>query len=252
MNETMLYRTLCYDSPTILWTRVIIMKKKLLLMSTILLGGMRLVAGEAGDTVESASALQEWNFNMLFEERIFSDKTSQTVLKLQTDSSLTEKISIFGALWLRDTLPIYARDVHPHLAGESEYVNYVDMFAGLSYDLLDYFSPYIFVEAYYDRPDPENQWGTFSAIGFSGTLYNEGKHKLSYYTEWYFTLNTYDLDAWRFWSTESAVKYKYKIYDKTSLYLQAVWNTDTDAEGYGVPGYSEGIYSTRLGIQVYF
>ena len=226
--------------------------KKLSIITAAMLLGAALYGEESVDTSESISTLKNWNFNIAIEDRIFSDKTSQTLLKLQTDTSITEKVSFFAAIWLRDQLPVYARDAHPHLAGESEYINYVDLFAGFSYDLHQYFSPYFFLEAYYDKPDPIDQWGNFAAVGFSGTLYAVNKHNISYYTEWYFTLDTYDLDAGKFWSTESALKYKYNIYEQVSLYAQAVWNTDTDEEGYGISGYSEGIYSTRIGIQVDF
>jgi hypothetical protein len=212
-----------------------------------------LAAGEPVEDIHRSSAKTfEWNFNLLIEERVVSDKTSQTLLKLQADTYLTEKLSFFGGVWLRDQLPVYVLQSHPHIAGDSDYINYVDIYGGLNYELYQYFNPYLFIEAYYDRPEPEDQWGTFAAVGFGGTLYSEGKHDLSYYTEWYITLDTYDLESGRYWASESAMKYKYKIYDKTSLYLQAVWNTDVDEEGYGVPGYSDGTYSTRLGIQVDF
>jgi hypothetical protein len=237
-------------------TRKLHMMKKLSIITAVMLLGATLHAEEsvdtAVDTAESASILKNWNFNILIEDRIFSDKTSQTLLKLQADTSVTEKISFFSGVWLRDQLPVYAIDTHPHLDGKSEYINYVDIFAGLSYDLHQYFNPYIFLEVYYDKPDPTNQWGTFAAAGFSGTLYSENKHNISYYTEWYFTLDTYDLDAGKFWATESALKYKYNIYEQTALYVQAVWNTDTDEDGYGLTGYSDGIYSTRVGIQIDF
>jgi len=227
------------------------MKQVSLAVITVMIG-THLYGGEPVLQKESVSTEQSWNFNLLMEDRIFSDSTSQTLLKFQADTSLTDRLTFFSGVWLRDKLPVYVRGSHPHKEGESDYIEYADIFGGLNYTLYQYFNPYVFVEIYYDVPDPDNQWGTFAATGFSGTLYSVGKHDISYYTEWYFTLNTYDLEAGRLWSTESAVKYKYKIYEKASLYLQAVWNTDTDTEGYGLHGYSEGIYSTRLGIQVDF
>jgi len=226
--------------------------KKLSLITATMLLSVALYGEESVNTNESASLLQNWNFNVLIEERVFSDETSQTLLKLQTDTSITDKISFFSAIWFRDQVPVYTLGAHPELLDKSEYIEYVDIFAGISYSMHQYFSPYVFLEAYYDRPILDNQWGSFAAIGFSGTLYDEEKHNISYYTEWYFTLDTYELDAGKFWSTESAIKYKYNIYEQTALYVQAVWNTDTDEEGYGVSGYSEGIYSTRIGIQVDF
>ena len=226
------------------------MTKLSLIAATLLLGTSLYAGGDAEDAVEAETSTASWNFNILMEERIFSDQTSQTLLKIQTDRMLTDKLGFFGAIWLRDKLPVYT-DTH-HLAGESDYINYIDIYAGLSYSLHQYFNPYFFYEEYNDRGHETTQWGGFLATGFSGTLYNEGKHNLSYFTEWYTTLNTYELDNWRLWGTESALKYKYSIYEQTQLYIQAVWNTDSDEEGYGVHGYSDGIYSTRLGIQVNF
>ena len=226
------------------------MTKLSLIAATLLLGTSLYAGGDAEDAVEAETSTASWNFNILMEERIFSDQTSQTLLKIQTDRMLTDKLGFFGAIWLRDKLPVYA-DTH-HLAGESDYINYIDIYAGLSYSLHQYFNPYFFYEEYNDRAHETTQWGGFLATGFSGTLYNEGKHNLSYYTEWYTTLNTYELDNWRLWGTESTLKYKYSIYEQTQLYIQAVWNTDSDEEGYGVHGYADGIYSTRLGIQVNF
>ena len=230
------------------------MKKFSLLASAILLSTSLYASGDAEEAVvveEETSALSNWNFNLLMEERIFSDKTSQTLLKIQTDTMLTEKLSLWGAVWLRDKLPVY------HDAGvltnNSDYINYVDIYAGMSYSLYKYFNPYFFLEQYIDRAHDSTSYGNFLATGFSGTLYSEGKHNLSYYTEWYTTVNTYELDNWHLWGTESAMKYKYSIYEQTQLFIQAVWNTDSDANGeYGLHGYSEGIYSTRLGIQVNF
>ena len=228
------------------------MTKLSMIVATILLG-TSVYAEETPKTAEESvteettvSAFENWNFNVALEERISSDRSSQTLLKLQTDTAVTDKISFFAAIWLRDQLPFYVdEEKHHHKIGDSDYINYVDMFAGLSYSLHQYFNPYAFYEVYYDRPEIDNQWGGFASLGFSGTLYNEEKHNLSYYTEWYMTLNTYDLDDFELWGTESAVKYKYNIYDKTGLYVQGVWNTeDTD--------YSDGTYSTRIGIQVDF
>ena len=228
------------------------MKKLSLIAAAMLLGSSLYASGDTEEVTETeTSAFSNWNFNLLMEERVFSDKTSQTLLKIQTDTMLTEKISLWGAIWLRDKLPVYT-DEHDLLTGESDYINYVDIYAGMSYSLHQYFSPYFFIEQFIDRGHIDTLYGNFLATGFSGTLYNEGKHNISYYTEWYTTINTYELDNWNLWGTESAIKYKYSIYEQTQLYVQAVWNTDSDAEGYGVHGYSEGIYSTRLGIQVNF
>jgi len=227
------------------------MNKLSLIAATLLLGTSLYAGGDIEEALEVETSTATWNFNILMEERIFSDKTSQTLLKLQADHMITDKLGFFGGIWLRDKLPVYA-DSH-HLAGESDYINYIDMYAGLSYSLHQYFNPYFFYEEYNDRAHEATQWGGFLATGFSGTLYNEGKHNLSYFTEWYTTLNTYELDNWRLWGTESALKYKYSIYEQTQLYIQAVWNTDSDENGeYGLHGYADGIYSTRLGIQVNF
>ena len=228
------------------------MTKLSMIVATMLLG-TSVYAEETPKTTEepvteetTVSAFENWNFNVALEERISSDRSSQTLLKLGADTAVTDKISFFAAIWLRDQLPFYVdEEKHHHKIGDSDYINYVDMFAGLSYSLHQYFNPYAFYEVYYDRPEIDNQWGGFAALGFSGTLYNEEKHNISYYTEWYITLNTYDLDNFELWGTESALKYKYNIYDKTGLYVQGVWNTaDMD--------YSDGTYSTRFGIQVDF
>lgn len=227
------------------------MKKLALTTATLLLSTVLYAETGVEETVEIETAVaSNWNFNLILEERVSSDKSSQTLIKIQTDTMLTEKISLFGAIWLRDKLPVY----HDKgtLTDESEYINYVDLYVGMSYSLHQYFSPYFFFEQYIDRGHIDTEYGNFLATGFSGTLLNEGKHNISYYTEWYTTVNTYELDNWHLWGTESALKYKYSIYDKTQLYLQAVWNTDSNDEGYGVHGYSEGTYSTRLGIQVNF
>lgn len=199
-----------------------------------------------------ADLLKNVSFNLLIEDRIFSNRESQTLLKLQADTMLTEKLSLWGGVWLRDTVPVYHDENNIIIDNASKYINYIDIFAGLSYSLHRYFSPYMFIEEFIDRSHDSTVTGSFVSIGFSGTLYDEGKHNLSYFTEQYYTLNTYELDNWRLWGTETAMKYRYSIYEQTSLYIQAVWNTDSDEEGYGVHGYADGIYSTRLGIQVDF
>jgi len=228
------------------------MNKLSLIAATILLGASLYAGGDIEEAAaEETTETSNWNFNLLMEERIFSDKTSQTLLKIQTDTMLTDKISLWGAVWLRDKLPVY-RDAEDHSPLSSDYINYVDMYVGMSYSLHKYFSPYFFFEEFADRGHESTVYGSFLAVGFSGTLYNEGKHNISYYTENYYTLNTYELENWNLWGTESAMKYKYSIYEQTQLYIQAVWNTDSDSEGYGVHGYADGIYSTRLGIQVNF
>jgi len=230
--------------------------KKYSLIATALLLGTSLYAEDTAITGDVVTAT-DWNFNVLIEERIASDKTSQTLLKLQAGTNITDKLSFFSGLWLRDKLPFYfsqvkldEADVYYQQNG-SDYINYVDLYGGLSYNLHQYFNPYFFFEVYYDRPDAD-QWGSFLALGFSGTLYSEGKHNVSYYSEFYYTVDTYDLDSFNYWSSETALKYKYSIYEKTALYIQAVWNTDQDDAGYGVHDFSEGTYSTRLGIQVDF
>jgi hypothetical protein len=229
------------------------MKHFSLIAATLLLG-TSLYAEDTAITGDVVSSESDWNFNVLIEERISSDNSSQTLLKLQAGRNITDKLSFFSGIWLRDKLPFYFNETHQgeYEKADSEYINYIDIYAGLSYNLHQYFNPYFFYEVYYDRPHESDEWGGFLALGFSGTLYNENKHNISYYSEFYYTLGTYDLDNFNYWSSETALKYKYSIYEKTALYIQAVWNTDQDAEGYGIHDFSEGTYSTRLGIQVDF
>jgi len=216
------------------------------------------------ERIDTKSLFEDVNFQVLLEERIQPEQTrkgttygfdSRTLLKFQADTMLTEKISLWGAIWLRDK----------QSNNNSDYIDYVDLYVGMSYSLHQYFSPYFFFERYYDKWVPENKytgkqdnWGGFLALGFSGSLYNEGRHSISYYTEWYLSveMNSYNgtgnIDNFNLWSTESAVKYSFKIYENTTLYLQPVWNTNSNEQGYGVHGYSDGVYSTRFGIQVAF
>jgi len=181
-------------------------------VSLLLLASSFLTADDTLKTENEESVASKWNFNVLIEDRIFSDKTSQTLLKLQTDTDIAENLSFFGALWLRDQVPVYVRDDYPHLAESSDYINYSDIYAGIIYTKWRYFEPYAFFEEYYERASLGDKWGNFAAVGFGGTLYDEGKHNISYYTEAYYSISVIGHDGFDLWSTETAAKYKYKIY----------------------------------------
>ena len=221
------------------------------------------------EIVDTKSLFENVNFQVLIEERIQPKQSrkgtdygfdSRTLLKFQADTMITDKLSLWGAIWLRDK----------QSDNNSQYIDYVDMYAGMSYSVHKYFSPYFFFERYYDKWMPANNatgkidhWGSFFALGFSGSLYSQGRHSIGYYTEWYYSMemNGYtgqgNVENFNLWSTESAIKYSFKIYENTTLYVQPVWNTnqydDVEKGGYlGTHGYTDGYYSTRFGIQVGF
>ena len=203
-------------------------------------------------TLLFASALNAVDYNILMEERVDSRKTSQTVLKFQVGQGITDDLYFFSGLWLRDKLPTIYEDNHlgDLTAGDSEYVNFVDLYGGLSYSLVSWFQPYGFYELYYDRTS--DSFGTFAALGFSGTLLDAGNHNIGYFSELYFAKDSdKTADGYGIFGSETALKYRYSIYDKNAdLYVQAVWNTDAAyTEQYRL---QDGYYSTRFGVQLNF
>lgn len=199
-----------------------------------------------------ASSLQAIDYNILMEERVNSERKSQTLLKFQLGHAITDDLYFFSALWLRDQLPI----LYEHNGGglyapaNSEYINFIDLYGGLSYSLASWFSPYFFYEQYYDNSAHETDF--FVAIGFSGTVFDSGNHNVGYFSELYGARNSNNsLDGFGIFGSETAAKYKYAIYDKqAALYIQAVWNTDAAyTDTYKLV---DGYYSTRFGIQLNF
>jgi len=199
------------------------------------------------------SVLNAVDFNILMEERVDSRKSSQTVLKFQAGDAITENLYFFSGLWLRDKLPIvYEDNLHGSglIAGDSEYVNFVDLYGGLSYSFVSWFQLYGFYEVYYDRTG--DSFGTFTALGFSGTVIDMGNHNIGYFSELYLAKDSNsNADGYGIFGSESALKYRYAIYDKNAaLYIQAVWNTDAEhTQQYRL---LDGYYSTRFGIQLNF
>jgi len=204
-------------------------------------------------TLLFASALNAIDYNILTEERVDSRKSSQTVLKFQAGDTITENLYFFSALWLRDKLPIvYEDNLHGNgfTQSDSEYVNFVDLYGGLSYSFVNWFQLYGFYEVYYDRTG--DSLGTFTALGFSGTILDQGNHSIGYFSELYLSKNSNKTaDGYGIFGSESALKYKYSIYDKNAaLYIQAVWNTDAEyTQQYRL---LDGYYSTRFGVQLNF
>ena len=199
-----------------------------------------------------ASALDAVDFNILMEERVDSRKESQTVLKFQAGDAIIENLYFFSGLWLRDKLPIIDEDNHLGnlVTSDSEYINFVDLYGGLSYSFVSWFQLYGFYEVYYDRTG--DSLGTFTALGFSGTAIDIGNHNIGYFSELYLAKDSnVNADGYGIFGSESALKYKYSIYNKNvALYIQAVWNTDAEhTEKYRL---LDGYYSTRFGIQLNF
>ena len=203
-------------------------------------------------TLLFASGLHAVDYSILMEERVDSRKSSQTVLKFQAGNAITENLYFFSGLWLRDKLPIIYEDNHlgNPVAGASEYINFVDLYGGLSYSFVSWFQLYGFYEVYYDRTG--DSFGGFTALGFSGTVFDMGNHNIGYFSELYLAKNSDNTaDGYGIFGSESAIKYKYGIYDKNAaLYIQAVWNTDAQyTQQYRL---QDGYYSTRFGVQLNF
>ena len=203
-------------------------------------------------TLLFVSSLNAVDYNVLMEERVDSRKVSQTVLKFQAGDSLADDLYLFSGLWFRDQLPIIYEDngLGSLTPGESEYIEFVDMYVGLQYAVTSWFQPYGFYEVYYD--DTSNSFGSFGAVGFGGTALDHGHHNIGYFTELYLSNHSNSsADGFGIFGSESAVKYKYSIYDKqAALYIQAVWNTDASyTQQYRL---EDGYYSTRFGIQLNF
>ena len=198
------------------------------------------------------STLNAVDLNILMEERVDSRKSSQTVLKFQAGQAITDDLYFFSGLWFRDKLPIiYADNGLGGLEAEnSYYINFVDLYGGLQYSLTSWFAPYTFYEEYYDHTN--DTFGGFLAFGFGGSAYDNGNHNVSYFSEIYFAENSNaSADAFGIFGSESALKYKYGIYDKNAaLYVQAVWNTDATYTQQS--NLLDGYYSTRFGVQLNF
>ena len=203
-------------------------------------------------TLLFSTALHAVDYNILMEERVDSRKSSQTVLKFQAGNAITENLYFFSGFWLRDKLPIIYEDNHlgNPVAGDSEYINFMDLYGGLSYSFVSWFQLYGFYEVYYDRTG--HSFGTFIAFGFSGTILDMGNHNIGYFSELYLAKDSdKTADGYGIFGSESAIKYKYGIYDKNAaLYIQAVWNTDAQyTQQYRL---QDGYYSTRFGVQLNF
>ena len=198
------------------------------------------------------SSLQAVDYSILMEERIDARKISQTLLKAQAGQAITDDLYFFSGLWLRDQIPIIYEhnDQDVLVSTKSEYINFVDLYGGLQYSLVSWFQPYSFYEVYYNNKS--DSFGTFLAVGFAGTGFDMGNHNISYFSELYLAKDSNPTaDGYGIYGSETALKYKYGIYDKNAaLYIQAVWNTDAShTDSYKLV---DGYYSTRLGIQLNF
>jgi len=198
------------------------------------------------------SADKQWSFKLSAEGRVRpKTNVNQFLTKFDFGYTLTEDFSLFSAVWLRNR----------QQAGYTTNTNFVtagDFFVGVYYDLHKYVNPYVFYEMYLDAEKGDwnhhkSAWSGFGAIGIGGTLYSEGKHSLSYYAEYYFALGTQEggyaedfKNNFDQYGSESALKYTYAVYDKTSIYIQPVWYT------YATKKLDEGVFEARFGISVAF
>jgi hypothetical protein len=195
---------------------------------------------------------QEWTLKLSAEGRVRPETdVNQFLTKFDFGYTINEDFSLFASVWLRNR----------QQAGYTTNTNFLtagDFFVGVYYDLNKYINPYAFYEMYLDGEkgdwnNYESVWSGFGAIGIGGTLYSEGKHSISYYTEYYFALgkqeggyaddfqNNFDQ-----YGSETALKYTYAVYDKTSIYIQPVWYT------YGTTKLDDGVFEARFGISVAF
>lgn len=200
----------------------------------------------------NVGATKEWNLKLSAEGRVRPEtNVNQFLTKFDFGYTLSEDLSLFASVWLRNRQQSgYTTNTNFLTAG--------DFFVGLYYDLYKYVNPYVFYEMYLDGEkgdwnNNESVWSGFGAIGIGGTLYSSGKHSVSYYTEYYFALGTQEggyaedfQNNFDQYGSESALKYTYSIYDKTSLYLQPTWYT------YGPASLSDGVFEARFGISVAF
>lgn len=211
----------------------------------------------------SADAKSPWSYNVALEGRVRSEQTNnghkngavkQLLTKVGFNYTVNDEIGIFGSAWARTR----------HSDGwttNNDFVTAVDLFVGAYYSVNQYISPYFFLERYVDMEEGQHSDGSindtmlsdFGAIGVSGTLWKSGKHAVSYYAEYYFSLGKQEGDyALDFpdnfdeYGSETAVKYSYSIYEQTSLYIQPTWYV------YGNKGYSRGVFEPRFGISVAF
>jgi hypothetical protein len=197
-------------------------------------------------------AEQEWTLKLSAEGRVRPEtNVNQFLTKFDFGYTLSEDFSLFASVWLRNRQQDgYTTNTNFLTAG--------DFFVGVYYDLYKYINPYAFYEMYLDGEKGDwntydSVWSGFGAVGIGGTLYSEGKHSVSYYVEYYFALGTqeggYAVDFennFDQYGSESALKYTYSVYDKTSLYVQPTWYT------YGPAGLSDGVFEARFGISVAF
>lgn len=186
-------------------------------------------------------------------------QVNQFLTKIGFNYEINPKVGVFGSVWARSRNS-------PGWTTNDDYITAVDIFVGAYYNVHKYFNPYVFLERYVDSEygqhtdDAGNPTYTndrlisdFGAIGFSGTAWKSGKHSISYYAEYYFSLGKQDgdyaldfPDTFDEYGSETAVKYSYKIYDNTTLYLQPTWYV------YGNKGYSKGVMEPRFGITIGF
>ena len=173
------------------------------------------------------------NSAIFFEERVNQDYSSQTVLKLYVSKEYKEDFTLWGFIWLHDQVPF-----RENSDTQSQYIEFVDIFLGISWNLWDYFEPYLFYDKYYNRSIDYSS--SYFAIGFDSILFHQSKHKLHYYFELYSEPKNGNMD---YFGGESGLEYSYEIYKHTSLYCLPVWNQDQT---------HTNIYSFRYGIKVDF
>ena len=191
------------------------------------------------------------DYAILMEERVSADRSSQSVIKFQAGSTITDEFYFFSGLWFRDKLPIiYEDNGRGDISNYSEYINFIDLYGGVEYSFSSWLASYTFYEQYYDRTADNLDF--FITFGLSGTLYDDTNQNVSYFSELYLARDSnVNADAFGVFGSESALKYRYKVYDQQAvLYLQAVWNTD--AAYTNQAQLFDGYYSTRFGIQLNF
>lgn len=229
------------------------MNKISLIAVSMLLGNTAYASGDdVSFTEEAVNTPSPWSFKASLEERYRptqknnSGAIHQTVFRFDGGYTINDNMGLFGALWLRD------RQQDGYTNNE-DWITAVDMFIGGYYEVNTYLSPYVFWETYRDMELYNDKgWSAFGAVGVSGTLYSEGKHSVSYYTEYYFALGVQSgpyegaFDNFDEYGSETAIKYSYAAYEKVSVYFQPTWYV------YGDGGLDSGNIEYRAGISVSF
>ncbi len=229
--------------------------KKLSSLAALLILSTSVYATESemeahGIDLDPEISTSAWSFKSALEERYRPTQKNnagaihQSILRLGWGYTVNDNISLFGEFWGRN------RQTADYTTNDN-WVTAVDSMAGIYYELNTYISPYAFYELYYDAELADLKgWSGFGAVGVTGTLFNSGKHTVSYYYEYYFALGKQSgpyegaFENFDEYGSEIAVKYNFDVYDNVSFYFQPTWYV------YGAGGLGTGNMEYRAGINI--